>query len=506
MIAIWRHTPFIGQLRYLLFDLYANLTLRIGLGILCIATTLLSALLLRDIQLTSLTSIIKGFVVILGMIGLTGAIIIYQNLATTGIVIVVISTILHEGVQTGTGTKITFTFILLCVWIGLWLFKMVVVDRTISIRPSPANIPIYAFIAIVLFSFLWSNIYVEEGVHYLYRDKIIPRVMTALTLIISPITYLIYGNLFHQRKLLRFFIWWFIGVGALFGLIQLASINANLPFNANGQFPIFVAALALGQAMFNPSLKVYTRVLLLGIAVIWSYLSIGLGISWLSGWIPLVLVMFILIFFYSRKFLIGLGVIVLIYLALNFSTIQTIITGEQEESGQTRADSWRRTFAVVEDHYLFGTGPAGYHFYFTAYGYYDAAGIGTFNLSHNNYVDILAQTGIFGFATFIFLFIGHGITVWKLYRTSVDDPLLNGLKYALIAIYPMTLITMMLGDWITPFPYTQTLSGIDYTIWHWIFAGITLALYHYLQDQNQKQINHQLPIVNNPPLPAVPTE
>ncbi len=103
-------------------------------------------------------------------------------------------------------------------------------------------------------------------------------------------------------------------------------------------------------------------------------------------------------------------------------------------------------------------GPAGYEYYFHAYGYYDSA-VGTADLSHNNYIDIVAQTGVTGFALWIALWAAQGWMVWKLFRKRIDDPFLSALKYSLIVCYPAILMSMMLGDWVTPFPYTQTLAG-----------------------------------------------
>ena len=64
-------------------------------------------------------------------------------------------------------------------------------------------------------------------------------------------------------------------------------------------------------------------------------------------------------------------------------------------------------------------------------------------------------------------------------RKRIDDPFLGALKYSLVACYPAILVSMMLGDWVTPFPYTQTLAGIDYTIWSWMLSGVTIALYYF---------------------------
>ena len=74
-----------------------------------------------------------------------------------------------------------------------------------------------------------------------------------------------------------------------------------------------------------------------------------------------------------------------------------------------------------------------------------------------------------------------------MYRTVQGNDFAKGLKFALLAAYPATIVSMMLGDWVTPFIYTQTLAGIDYAIWAWMVAGMTVALYHiYLETHPQE--------------------
>jgi O-antigen ligase len=147
----------------------------------------------------------------------------------------------------------------------------------------------------------------------------------------------------------------------------------------------------------------------------------------------------------------------------------------------TRSEAWDRVFMLIQEHPLLGMGPAGYHFYFTA------SIDGFYQLSHNNYIDIIAQTGFVGFVFYAWMWLAMGWITWRMYRTVPRQGFRYGLAVSLVAAYFVSLATMMLGDWITPFPYTQTLAGIDYTIWHWMMAGLTVALYyeskHYADNQ-----------------------
>jgi O-antigen ligase len=127
-------------------------------------------------------------------------------------------------------------------------------------------------------------------------------------------------------------------------------------------------------------------------------------------------------------------------------------------------------------------GPAGYHFYFSL------RINGFYQLSHNNYVDIVAQTGIVGSVFFVWMWLAMGWMTWRMYRSVPRQGFRYGLAISLVAAYCVSIVTMMLGDWITPFPYTQTLAGIDYTIWHWMMAGLTVALYYESRQRETDQM------------------
>ncbi len=475
--GVVRRFSFLGWLRYWLFDRYYNMTLRVMLIGACFGFTALTAILGRDIDLYSFGSVVKSVIFIMLMFGLTLAIFIYRNMQTTALAIFILSTLVNEGINTGTGTKLTFTFLSLIVWSAVWLFRRVIVERNFDIRRALPNWPIAFFIVVVLISYVWSGTFVEDRASFMFAQKSLVRLMTGIVLIISPLTLVLFANAFRTENAFKTFTWWFIGLGVVIAVMRLTTGTIMAPLNARGQFPTWFTALALGQVLFNKNLAWYIKILMLIGVGLWAQITLGLGLTWLSGWFPVVVVMGVLMTFYSRKLTVILLLCIGIWGLTNTSFIDKTFGAEQSESGGTRSTAWGRTFGVVGKHFLFGAGPAGYEYYFQAYGYYNGP-TGTADLSHNNYIDIIAQTGVVGFTLWMAMWAGQGWMMWKLFRKSIDDPFFNALKYSLIACYPAILAAMMLGDWITPFPYTQSLAGIDYTIWAWMLSGISIALYY----------------------------
>jgi len=323
--------------------------------------------------------------------------------------------------------------------------------------------------------------------------------MTGIVLIISPLTYILFSNSIKSKRAFQIFTWWFIVIGLATGVMRLVLDNIPAPLNAKGQFPTWLIALALGQCLFNKELSRKIKLGLFVIMGLWLKITFGLGLDWLSGWLPIAVVILILLAFYSRKLVIVLCLIGVAWALLNTTLINSTFGEEQSVSGNTRSLAWSRVLDVVGKHFLFGAGPAGYEYYFQAYGYYDN-GVGTADLSHNNYFDIIAQTGTIGFSLWIALWAAQGWMIWKLYRKRIDDPFLGALKYSLVVCYPAIILSMMLGDWVTPFPYTQTLAGIDYTIWSWMLSGLAIALYHFtpnsqaVTEELSAHISQTLPI------------
>jgi O-antigen ligase len=484
MTTLLRHTGFIGKLRFLIFARHYNLILRYGLILLCLMLTLATTFLLRDVDPGSMSSTLKGFLPVILIGSIAGMVLIYSNLHWATVGLVIISTALADGIGTGTGTRVTFTFMGLYAITALWFVKALVFERKLTFRASLITIPALLFIGTVIVSMIWSTFFADMRVDDILRDKLMVRVMTGMVMIISPMAALLFANVIKGKNQLIVITGWFIITGLIFGVLRVVLERVPAPLNAAGQFPVWVSAFALGQALFNTGLKPIYRIGCVVAAGVWAFVTMGLGISWLSGWMPLAGVIAGMIFFYSRR-LFAVGIIgVVILLTLNFDSVENILAAEGSESGGTRSSAYELAFDLSSNHLFLGTGPAGYHFYYISYGTYGPT-VGGVNLSHNNYIDILMQTGVVGFTFWMAFWIAQGVMTWRLLRTPTTDLFLRGVKFTCICAFPSVLLVGMLGDWLTPFPYTQTLSGVDWTIWAWMITGLTTAVYHIIRESNQ---------------------
>ncbi len=461
-----RNASIIGRARYILGNRYYTRSLRVGLIVLCLCLTVATPLLMAQ------SGLMIGLIPVGALIGVAGFVLVYYQLEWALLIAVGLSVIVHDGISTGTETKITFTFVVLLVTFAVWLFKRLMVERSFNLRPTPSNLPGMLFIAAVVFSTFWSANYVEHDVSWLFADKTVPRITSALALILAMLTFFMFANLVTTVRAMRIFVWWFIAMGTVFVILHLTTGAVPPPLNDRGQLYAWVSILALGQFLFNGSLSRRLRMVLVGVSVLPFSITLS-GLSWLSGWLPHMVGMGLILSLRSRKWLLLLLLAGVLYVANNQGFLSGRINSENSESGETRTKAWGRVLDVTRGHLLFGTGPAGYHYYFSIL--YKSQ---LFQLSHNNYIDILAQTGLVGFTLYIWFWAGMGVMAWRTFKNAPPNGFRRGLAASLLIAYPVTILSMMLGDWVTPFTYTQGLVGIDYTIWHWMLAGLTVALYY----------------------------
>lgn len=175
----------------------------------------------------------------------------------------------------------------------------------------------------------------------------------------------------------------------------------------------------------------------------------------------------------SRRLFWAAALIGLLYFALNFDFYyQNIVVSEEEGgSGTGRVELWMRNLTHVANHPLFGMGPAGYAPYNMTYHREDARS------THNNYFDLLAQTGVIGFSVFLWMIV----RIWQVGRRTFRR--YGGLgvfesAYAAAAFSGLIgmLVGMMLGDWVLPFAYNETIAGFDNAVLSWICLGGMAAL------------------------------
>lgn len=374
---------------------------------------------------------------------------------------------------TGTQSRIVLSLVVAGGLVGLWVLEGLVVRRRGQIRPSPINRPVFVFAAINAIALVWSQL-LRDPLVYASGSFVVVQVAAMVVNVLLPLLSVLVVDKLRAVIWLKWLTWIVIGLG----LVAITALAFNLPTarlihnGSRGLFPMWVAAMAFSQALFNRGLPGLVRGGLLALLGGFLVFYFGLHTLWLSGWVPILVACAVITALHSKKLLVVLVLGTLVYLSLNFQTLyQNIIVANINEGGLQRLELWQRNLALVAQHPLFGTGPAGYAAYYMTYNASEARS------THNNYFDVAAQTGLVGLGAFLWLFAAFLRTGYRSaralgrqrnFKAAFASGTLAGCVGALVA--------MMLGDWVLPFAYNQTIAGFDNAVFTWLLLGGMVSL------------------------------
>jgi O-antigen ligase len=374
---------------------------------------------------------------------------------------------------TGRGSRIVDSLLLTMVFAGLWLLRMLTVERRFSLRPTPLNLPLLLFMAMTAWSLVWSNLY-RDPLVAIWGSFPFVQILSGLTNILLCVAFLMVYNFIEDLRLLKALTGVMLAAAAL-GLLKRyelipASIG-DLIVNTGGLFTMWCIALGAALALYCSRWHWGWRVLAAAMAVLYVIWGLILHISWLAGWLPGLVALSVLIWQHSRKAVVLMLIGVMAFAAFNYAEFEQAFAAENEESGQTRLAAWVQNWKITKDHLLFGTGPGGYAVYYMSYFPREAMA------THSNYIDMLSQNGLAGFLPMLAFFAGIAWIGYRLTRRlRRRGDFVEGLANASFAGTLGCIVAMGFGDWLFPFAYTQTIEGFDYAVYNFLFMGATLVL------------------------------
>lgn len=370
-------------------------------------------------------------------------------------------------VPTGTGSRLTDGFLLTLLFCLLWGLRMMV-ERRRRWERTWLNLPLVIFFIINYWSVGWSLAF-RDVLVYAPPTFFVVQLASATVNVMLPGAFLLAANFLRTWRQLQWFTGIMLAAGAV-GLVQRYDL-LNLPVNVGGLFNLWVVALAAGLALFWTGLTRGRRLILGALAGAYLIWGVFLHISWLAGWLPAVVAIGVLLFMRSKRLWLLVVLAIVVAAAFNLDYVDNTFNSENSESGGTRLAAWETNWEVTGQHLLFGTGPAGYAAYYMSY--FPERGMAT----HNNYIDIIAQYGLFGTAAYLVFFGGLVVLGYRLCarlrgRQDFAEALANAVFAGLIAC----VVAMGFGDWLLPFAYTQTIGSFDYEVYSWLFLGTLLVI------------------------------
>jgi hypothetical protein len=380
---------------------------------------------------------------------------------------------------TGTESRLVISLALTIGFLVVWVARSLITERSFSFVPSPINKPLVAFSCATVVSLGWGIALRDPGL-YIWPSFPMVQLASGAVMIMLPVALLMVVNFVDDTRLLKVMVALMLVAGVLGLPKQYRLVSA--PVNTDGLYTMWIVALSFGQAFFNRKLPIWLRGSLLLLGGLWVYWGFGLNISWVAGWLPVLFCIGLIVFLRSKPLFICLFVAVAVLVAVHQQYyLHTVIPNEENQSLFTRMDAWTVNWSVTKNHLLFGTGPAGYAVYYVNEFPNRAMA------SHNNFLDVLSQTGIVGMGLFMWFFIELGrIGLGLLRRLSGRGDFEQALAVSTFAGTLGALIMMGFGDWVIPFAYTQTIAGFAHAAYTWLFMGAMVALSRVVQPASER--------------------
>lgn len=367
---------------------------------------------------------------------------------------------------TGTSSQLPLSLLLTLGLTGIWVANMYLHGWRLA--PSPFNLPLILFGIVCVISLFWGIVW-RDPILRLWDNFIVTQVGALMTILASLAAGLIIGNFIDRRWQIAFIMGCFIVCGTLMTFSQMLQLNHHL-LNDRGLWGLWYCAPLVGLIIVQPNIRWYWRLGLLILLAIHINHVVITNSLWVSGWLPTVIGLIAIIFLHSRKLFFTL----LLIAALAggpwmVSYVQEVTQDNIEEGGLERLEIWAQNWRVVRDHWMFGTGPAGYAVYYMTFFRGDARS------THNNYLDILAQFGFVGLGLWFWF---AGLSLWEGWRLIKRTPpgLLRTTAIVATGGWFAAMASMMLGDWVLPFAYNQGIGGFKYTVYSWIFLGLLISV------------------------------
>jgi len=360
--------------------------------------------------------------------------------------------------------------LLIIVGLMFWGFKLVD-QKKLKFLYSPLDPPIVSFILIIVLSLIWSeNIFVSFN--------------ELLLFLAGPFFYFLLTNNIRTDKQINRIVWLMVGIGICFGVYGIfqyigidfsywaGNVGRQKVFGLFGNVNYFAEYLIIPLSVsislfFITKNKLIKTILLIGILTMGgSLLFTFTRGSYLGFAISLIIILFLFmnnrkkefilenrkIFIFSLVLVIIVGCLFIvpnplnkqgtaIYTVKNRLSLSVITTGS---SALRRIAIWKFTALMIKDHPLIGSGigtfrynTLKYHRSLYPYGFADMA--------HNEYLQLWAELGLVGLATFIWVIITYFIFSFKILKTLKDNKYQQGIVIGLMGGITAILVDSLFG-------------------------------------------------------------
>ncbi len=436
---------------------------------------IVAGVLIVSMMLALLDSMDHLQLVLIGVVGILGAITLIQWPAL-GLLAILIGT--YFVAYTGPG-GVNAVILGVAGVAALWFADMVIRQRKIHfVHPRTTTALLFFSLSAVLSFFIGQLPWQPLASHAPLTAQ-----LGGLTIfLISALAFMILGNIITDLRWLKAFTWLFVGIGGLYiaarwvpgvaffmrSYVYLSAFNGSL-------FWVWMLVIPFSQALINNQLHTVKRIILVLLVVGVLYIAIFHAGDWKSGYIPPLAGVVVIVLLKYRQHVIWLTPFLLVGA---WFMMEEAFSSDQY-SVMTRLEAWKIiiTMSVVSP--LFGMGFGNYYLYTPLQ---DILGWRVNFSSHNQYLDIVAQTGVIGLVCFFWVFWEIARLGWSLID-RVPEGFERAYVYGAMGGLAGTLVAGLFVDWILPFVYNVGIDGIRASILSWFFLGGLVAIHQIMKQQ-----------------------
>ena len=385
----------------------------------------------------------------------------------------------------GPSDNLNPTVLLLVFFTGLWVLDMVGRRRLFGQFEGVPVLPLVALIGTAVLALLIGQMRWFPAPPAPLESQVGGVAIFAL----SASAFLMVAYYVKDLRWLKWMVWLLVAIGAIYIFARVLPrpfryAVALYPWGSTSAlFWVWLSAHTFSQLFLNRSLKLWHRVALAALLAATIYAAGVQTFDWRSGWIPPLIAMGTIVVLRWPK--VGIVLAAGAVFASPF-VIAELIAGDAY-SYSTRVEAWVTLLNLVKVNPITGLGPSNYYWYTPLFR------INGYNVnfsSHNQYVDLIAQTGILGLLAYLWFFAKVGLVGWRL-KDTAPDGFAHAYVYACLGGLAAMIVSGMLGDWVLPFVYNVGMVGMRSSILGWLYLGGLVALARILDSSSDAKAGEQ---------------
>ncbi|MCO5246127.1 MAG: hypothetical protein M9927_20315 [Anaerolineae bacterium] len=424
--------------------------------------------------------------VLLAIAGLIGVLLLVQTPALGLVALPLLAIFVPFAVKASADVEINIAVIVIPAIVVVWVLHAMR-ERRFEIVRSEVNLPALAFLGSAVLSWILGNVYWDVFVPRPHNIILVQFGQFALYAF-SFLAMWVAASLLVEQRWLQWMTYSYILFGGIAALLFVPAFLNEIaeamvaPGAAYSPYWVWLTAMAASQLLFNRRIGPWGKGGLIVILATLLYLTlIKTGLGWVSGFLPMtVVITTLLVMRYPRRAIPLFAAMTVVILANRTALLQSLgLDREIQDSGGGRLGHWTIVWEFARRHPVFGLGLAAYRHYtwsrpdLVAYYLYRGVGVST----HNNYYDIFAFMGVVGLGTFVWFIVAYARMAWRVVqrirqRWDFDAAYTSGVFAGFLGM----LVSGMLGDWFLPFVYNIGFVGFRASVFGWIFMGGLMAV------------------------------